>query len=155
MLKLLNVESILALQLGEQTEQHMTIMFSDRRDFSRLSEILSPTQTLAFINSFLGEMEPVISRFGGIVDKYIGDAIMAIFPTNADAGLQCAIGMLTQLERYNAGRERARYNPVQIGIGLIAGIVMLACATSPPRRSPLHQASPLAASGLVILSSVA
>lgn len=124
-LRLLNVESILDLRLGEQIEQHMTILFSDIRDFTRLSETLSPKQTFAFINSYLGEMEPIITKFGGIVDKYIGDAIMAIFPTSADAGLQGAIAMLDQLDRYNAGRERAGYPPVRIGIGLNAGIVML------------------------------
>ena len=125
LLRLLNVESILDLDLGEQTERAMTIMFSDIREFTRLSESLSPHETFSFINSYLGEMEPVISRHDGIVDKYIGDAIMAFFPSGADSGLKCAIDMLAQLESYNAGRKRAEYPPVRIGIGLNTGIVML------------------------------
>ncbi len=125
MLGLLDVQSILDLRLGDQTEKHMTVLFTDIRGFSQLSESMSPQQTFAFINSFFGEMEPVISQHGGIVDKYIGDAIMAIFPSGADAGLRCAIAMLEQLGRYNAGRVRAGYGPIDIGIGLNAGLVML------------------------------
>ena len=125
LLQLLNAQSILDLKLGEQTERSMTILFSDIRDFTRLSESMSPQQTFSFINSYLGEMEPVISAHGGIVDKYIGDAIMALFPTSADQGLLSAIAMLTQLDAYNKGRERANYPPVRIGIGLNTGIVML------------------------------
>lgn len=125
LLRLLHAESILDLALGEQTEQTMTILFSDIRDFTRLSESMSPQQTFSFINSYLGEMEPVISQRGGIVDKYIGDAIMALFPSDADQGLLSAIGMLKQLQTYNTGRERASYPPIRIGIGLNTGIVML------------------------------
>jgi hemerythrin len=125
LLRLLKVESILDLKLGEQTERQMTILFSDIRDFTHLSESMSPKQTFAFINSYLGEMEPVISRHHGIVDKYMGDAIMAIFPSSADDGLQCAIAMLAQLDLYNAGRKRAGYPPIRIGTGLNTGIVML------------------------------
>ncbi|TRZ97919.1 MAG: guanylate cyclase [Rhodocyclaceae bacterium] len=125
LLRLLNAQSILDLALGEQTEKTMTILFSDIRDFTCLSESMTPQQTFSFINSYLGEMEPVISRHGGIVDKYIGDAIMALFPSGADQGLQSAIDMLAQLEFYNVGRVRADYPPVRIGIGLNTGIVML------------------------------
>ncbi len=125
LLHLLHAKSILDLPLGEQIERKMTILFSDIRNFTHLSEALSPRETFSFINSYLGEMEPVISQHGGIIDKYIGDAIMALFPSNADAGLQSAIGMLTQLHRYNDGRVRAGYPAIGIGIGLNTGIVML------------------------------
>ena len=125
LLRLLHVESILDLELGEQTERKMTILFSDIRAFSRLSEALTPRETFSFINSYLGEMEPVIGRHGGIVDKYMGDAIMAIFPGGADEAVRCAIGMLTQLRSYNEGRRRAGYPAIEIGIGLNTGLVML------------------------------
>ncbi|MBL0209779.1 MAG: bacteriohemerythrin [Holophagaceae bacterium] len=125
LIRLLHAESILDLELGSQIEKTMTILFSDIRDFTRLSESMSPQQTFSFINSYLGEMEPVISRHGGIVDKYIGDAIMALFPSGADKGLHSAIGMLAQLQTYNEGRMRAGYSPIRIGIGLNTGIVML------------------------------
>ena len=125
LLQLLNVQSILDLELGEQTERKMTILFTDIRDFSRMSESMSPQETFAFINSFLGEMEPLISRHGGIVDKYMGDAIMALFPSDADDAVRCSIAMLAQLELYNQGRTRAGYPSIRIGIGLNTGVVML------------------------------
>lgn len=125
LLRLLNAESILDLDLGEQTEKTITILFSDIRDFTLLSESMTPPETFSFINSYLGDMEPVISHHGGIVDKYIGDAIMALFPSGADGALQSAIAMLEQLRKYNEGRERAGYPPIRIGIGLNTGIVML------------------------------
>ncbi len=124
-LKLLKANSILDISLGEQTERNMTIMFSDIRNFTPLSEQMSPRETFAFINSYLGEMEPVIGRYGGFVDKYIGDAIMAVFPNSADDGLHAAVGMLEQLAEYNRGRARAGYRDVRIGIGLNTGIVLL------------------------------
>ena len=124
-LQLLHAQSILDLKLGEHTEKKMTILFSDIRDFTRLSESISPEETFSLINSYLGEMEPVISRHGGIVDKFAGDAIMALFPINADQALECATGMLAQLNAYNAGRERAGYPSIQIGIGINTGVVMI------------------------------
>jgi hemerythrin len=125
LLQLLHAKSILDLSLGEQIERKMTILFSDIRDFTHLSEDMSPRETFSFINSYLGEMESVISQHGGIIDKYIGDAIMALFPSHADDGLKSAIDMLTQLHSYNEGRIRAGYPAIRIGIGLNTGIVML------------------------------
>lgn len=124
-LRMMDVESILDVSLGVQTERKMTILFSDIRDFARLSERLSPKETFALINSYLGEMEPVISEHGGIVDKYLGDGILAVFPVGAEKAVQCAICMLKKLEMYNLGRVRAGYVPIRIGMGLNTGVVML------------------------------
>ena len=100
-------------------------MFSDIRDFTPLSESLTPAENFEFINSYLSQMEPVISKHRGIIDKYIGDAIMALFAYGADDALNGAIAMLERLVTYNAGRLRAGYIPIQIGIGLNTGRVMI------------------------------
>lgn len=127
LLSLLHVDSALELAPGQNVEATMTILFSDIRDFTQLSERMTPGETYAFVNGYLKEMEPVISAHEGIVDKFIGDAIMALFPgaSGADAGLQGAIAMIAQLRRYNEGLASAGLAPVQIGIGLNTGIVML------------------------------
>jgi hemerythrin len=70
-------------------------------------------------------MEPMIVPFRGLIDKYIGDAIMALFPESTDDAVQGALAMLGRLEIYNKGRARAGYRPIQIGIGVNTGIVML------------------------------
>lgn len=124
-LSLLRTPSIMHVELGTHVEKEMTILFSDIRDFTALSETMTPQENFRFINSYLSEMEPVISRHDGIIDKYIGDGIMALFPKSADDALIAAIDMLSQLQVYNIGRTRAGYHPVMIGIGLNTGMVML------------------------------
>jgi hemerythrin-like metal-binding protein len=103
----------------------MTILFSDIRGFTKLSEKMSPRENFSFINSYLEHMEPVITRHNGIIDKYIGDAIMAFFPTNADDAVEAAIEMLYELAIFNEDRSRAGLVPVKIGIGLNTGFMML------------------------------
>lgn len=125
LLNLLEAKSIVDVKLGDQVERKMTIMFSDIRDFTPLSESMTPAENFEFINSYLSQMEPVISRHRGIIDKYIGDAIMALFEHGADDAVSGAIAMLERLGYYNTGRERADYAPIQIGIGLNTGVVMI------------------------------
>src|SRR5512142_791191 len=121
LLNLLEAKSIVDVKLGDQVERKLTIMFTDIRDFTPLSESMTPAENFEFINSYLSQMEPVISRHRGIIDKYIGDAIMALFEHGADDAVTGAIAMLERLNYYNAGRERAGYTPIQIGIGLNTG----------------------------------
>ncbi len=125
LLSLLKAKSIVDVKLGDQVERKMTILFSDIRDFTQLSESMTPTENFEFINSYLSQMEPVISRHHGIIDKYIGDAIMALFEKGADEALRGAIDMLERLRYYNTGRARAGYHPIHIGIGLNTGMVMI------------------------------
>jgi len=125
LLNLLEAKSIVDVKLGDQVERKMTIMFSDIRDFTPLSESMTPAENFEFINSYLSQMEPVISRHRGIIDKYIGDAIMALFEHGADDAVSGAIAMLERLDYYNAGRDRAGYAPIHIGIGLNTGVVMI------------------------------
>ncbi len=125
LLNLLEVKSIVDVKLGDQVERKMTIMFADIRDFTPLSESMSPAENFEFINSYLSQMEPVISKHRGIIDKFIGDAILALFAHGADDAVSGAIAMLERLNYYNAGRVRADYVPIQIGIGLNTGMVMI------------------------------
>lgn len=125
LLTLLDRENIVDVKLGDQVERKLTIMFSDIRNFTPLSESMTPSENFDFINSYLSQMEPVISKHRGIIDKYMGDAIMALFTHSADDALTGAIAMLKKLEHYNAGRQRAGYVPIQIGIGLNTGLVMI------------------------------
>lgn len=124
-LTLLGIEDIRKVEVGQQVERKMTILFSDIRDFTALSESMSPQENFNFLNSYLVQMEPVIAAHGGFIDKYIGDGIMALFPDSPDAALRCSLAMLARLDAYNRGRERAGYSPIKIGIGINTGIVIL------------------------------
>lgn len=124
-IRLMGKNTISNINLGDHIETTMTILFSDIRDFTSMSEEMSPEENFAFINSYLSEMGPVIAKHNGIIDKYIGDAIMALFPSNADDALNGAIEMLNQLAVYNNNRKKSGYAPVKIGIGINTGLMML------------------------------
>jgi len=124
-LQLLCRHSIVDVKLGDHVEQEMTLLFSDIRDFTALSESILPAENFRFINSYLSVMEPVVARHAGIIDKYIGDGIMALFPGSADDGVRSGIDMLYQLAAYNHGRTRAGYMPIRIGIGVNTGLVIM------------------------------
>jgi hemerythrin-like metal-binding protein len=80
----------------------MTIQFADIRGFASLSERLTPQQCFDFINAFLSFMEPAVLAQRGFIDKYIGDSVMALFPSRGDDALRAALGMLAELARFNA-----------------------------------------------------
>ena len=124
-LNLLAKESIVDVKLGDQVQQEMTILFSDIRDFTTISEQMSPAENFAFINEYLSYMEPLIQKHGGFIDKYIGDAIMALFAHSADDALKGAISMLQALKTYNQIRRGKDLAPLRIGIGLHTGLLML------------------------------
>lgn len=125
MLHLLSIDNVRAVRLGMQTERKMTILFADIRNFTGLSETMTPQENFDFLNSYLSQMEPMIVPYRGVIDKYIGDAIMALFPESSDDALRGALAMLERLEIYNRGRARAGYLPIRIGIGINTGIVMM------------------------------
>ena len=70
-------------------------------------------------------MEPIISQHHGFIDKYIGDAIMALFPTNADDAVQAAVAMQKRLAEYNLTRGSPERPVIKIGIGIHTGRLML------------------------------
>ncbi|AFY69062.1 adenylate/guanylate cyclase with GAF sensor(s) [Thalassoporum mexicanum PCC 7367] len=78
-LRFLNKDSIVEVQLGDQVQKEMSVLFADIRNFTSLSETMTPEENFHFINSFFGRMEPAIAQENGFIDKYIGDAIMALF----------------------------------------------------------------------------
>lgn len=124
-LHFLGYESILEVRLGDQIQKEMSVLFSDIRDFTALSETMTPQETFKFINTYLSRMEPVIAENNGFIDKYIGDAIMALFDGSADNSVKAGIAMLEQLNEYNATHTQPDRPLLQIGIGINTGSLML------------------------------
>ena len=124
-LKFLGKESIIDVQIGDQVQQEMTVMFSDIRSFTTLSEAMTPQENFNFINSYLSQVSPVIRQHRGFIDKYIGDAIMALFPESVNDAVQAAIAMQKQVALYNEQRQLRGEVPISIGIGLHTGNLML------------------------------
>ncbi len=124
-LHFLGYESILEVKLGDQVQKEMSVLFSDIRDFTSLSETMTPAENFQFINAYLSRMEPAITQNFGFIDKYIGDAIMALFDGSADDAVKAGIAMLEELYEYNISRNRPDCPPLQIGIGINTGSLML------------------------------
>ena len=124
-LHFLNKSSIVDVKLGDQVQLEMSVLFSDIRDFTTLSEKMTPEENFKFINSYLSCMEPAITENQGFIDKYIGDAIMALFSSEADSAVKAGISMLHRLVSYNQFRSQSGYIPIKIGIGINTGSLML------------------------------
>ncbi|MEQ9362687.1 MAG: adenylate/guanylate cyclase domain-containing protein, partial [Leptospirales bacterium] len=129
-LELLNKENIAQVELGDSTLRHMSVLFTDIRSFTAMSESMSPEESFQFLNEYLQYMEPAIQSHGGFVDKFQGDAIMALFRetsriTSADQALAAALDMRVRLEQYNAERAQRGLAPIDTGIGLNTGDMML------------------------------
>ncbi|MEI6873808.1 MAG: adenylate/guanylate cyclase domain-containing protein [Spirochaetota bacterium] len=123
----LEKRDIVDLKLGDHVKKDMTIFFSDIRAFTELSEQLTVEENFAFINSYLSRVVPIIKQNGGFIDKYIGDAIMALYPgpDGPDQALRTAIEMQGKINEYNGHRAKVGYRPISMGVGLHMGSLML------------------------------
>ena len=121
----LNKATILDVKLGDQVQQTMTIMFADIRGFTAMSEQMTPKQNFDFINALLNRIGPIIREYDGFIDKYIGDAVMALFSDEADKAVNACIAILERLAAYNTEREIDGKAPIRLGIGLHTGSLML------------------------------
>jgi two-component system sensor histidine kinase ChiS len=103
----------------------MTVQFSDIRNFTAITEKMTPKESFSFLNEFLGCVGPVVRRHNGFIDKYIGDAIMALYDESVDDALSASIEMQEEVEHFNARRSRSGLAPVAIGVGIHRGPVTL------------------------------
>jgi adenylate cyclase len=107
-----------------------TILFSDIRNFTSLSETSTPEDVVHFLNHYLDSMVDALVAHGATVDKFIGDAILAVFNVplsqadHADRAVSSALDMLKRLEDINAERRQAGNLPLEIGIGIHTGPVV-------------------------------
>jgi PAS domain S-box-containing protein len=124
-LQLLDKKSIADVRLGDQVQKEMSVLFSDIRDFTTLSESMTPQDSFKFINDYLSCMELALIENQGFIDKYIGDGIMALFSGSADDALLAGISMLQRLAEYNRNRANFGYVSIKIGIGINTGSLML------------------------------
>ena len=124
-LRLLGKESIVNVELGDQIEMNLTVLFADIRSFTALSEKMTPRENFNFLNSFLSRISPVIRRNSGFIDKYMGDGIMALFPRSPDDALHAGVELLETVRLFNRHRANSGYQPIFIGVGINCGRLML------------------------------
>ena len=125
---------------GAGESREVTILFSDIRDFTTLSETLPGPQVVAWLDEYLASMVETIFGFGGTLDKYLGDGIMAYFgaplpePDHAARAVRCALGMQDALRQLNGVREGRGDPPLRMGIGVHTGMVVVGDIGAPGRR---------------------
>lgn len=113
------------LRVGRLAE--VTCIFADIRGFTSLSEVESPQEVVAMLNTFFTAMANVIFTHEGNLDKFIGDCVMATWgppithPDDAGRALRCALEMLDEIIAMNANREAAGKKPIEVGIGINTG----------------------------------
>ncbi len=123
-MKFLGYKDIFDVKIGDGAEKTLSILFSDIRDFSSLCETMSPTDVLKFLNSFFGRIGPIVKANNGIVDKFIGDCLMAVFKSPTDA-LRAGIEIQRDLVKYNLERRIGGRKLIEVGIGICTGPVIL------------------------------
>ncbi|MEM9985007.1 MAG: adenylate/guanylate cyclase domain-containing protein, partial [Bacteroidota bacterium] len=124
-LESLGHQSVLDVQLGDQVEKEVTVLFSDIRRYTTLAEGMTPQENFNFLNAYLGRMGPIIQAHQGFVNQYYGDGIMALFMHEPADALQAATAMQQSLADYNEVRLAKGRLPLQIGIGVHTGPLMM------------------------------
>jgi adenylate cyclase len=124
-LALLKRDSIVDIELGDRVLREMPVLFADIRSYTTLSEKMTPRENIDFLNEYLARIVPVIREHGGFIDKYIGDAIMALFPGGVDDAVAAAVAMQRAVGEFNATRSASGADGIAIGIGIHVGELML------------------------------
>ncbi len=124
-LQSLGKESIVDVRLGDHVHGEMTILFSDLRAYSTLSESMVPEENFKFLNAYYKRVGPCISRNDGFVNQYYGDGIMALFLSNPANAINAGIEMQQEVATYNYERQKKNRVPIGIGVGLHTGPLMM------------------------------
>ncbi|MCS6985468.1 MAG: HAMP domain-containing protein [Leptospiraceae bacterium] len=108
----------------------VTVLFSDVRSFTTISESLTPHEVVLMLNEYLEIMTDIIIKHGGVVDKFVGDEIFAVFgapfdhPQHPLSACATALEMAEALAKHNAERRKQGKKPIEIGIGINTGEVI-------------------------------
>lgn len=105
----------------------VTVMFADIRNFTHMSEKIEPERLITFLNKFMTKMSVIIEDHYGVIDKYVGDEIMALYgaphtdPDSAKKAVETALLMLTELKKWNIERAAEGFPEITIGVGINTG----------------------------------
>lgn len=128
LLRLLDRPAITDIALGDQVEREMTVMFADIRNFTARAEALTPGECFAFVNTVFAAICPEIRGHGGVIDKFLGDGFLALFPGAADDAARAAVAIQRRLQGLTFGGA-----PVRLGVGMHTGRVMFGTVGEPER----------------------
>ena len=113
------------VKLGDQVEKVVTVLFTDIRDYTSISEQMTPEENFRFVNAYNERMGPIIRKHGGFINQYLGDAIMALFPESPENTLSAAIEMQKNIHEFNVIRKIKQLPPIKMGIGMHTGPLIM------------------------------
>ncbi len=121
----LGYKVITDVKLGDQVEKNVTVLFTDIRDYTSLSEQMTPEENFQFVSSYNERMGPIIRNNKGFINQYLGDAIMALFPESAEASLIAAIEMQRNILAFNIMQKAKNLPTIKMGIGMHTGPLVM------------------------------
>jgi class 3 adenylate cyclase len=121
----LGYKVITDVKLGDQVEKYVTVLFTDIRDYTTISEQMTPEENFQFVSSYNERMGPIIRNHKGFINQYLGDAIMALFPESAEASLNAAIEMQRNIHAFNSLQKGKNLPTVKMGIGMHTGPLIM------------------------------
>ena len=121
----LGYKLITDVKLGDQVEKNVTVLFTDIRDYTSLSEQMTPEENFQFVSSYNERMGPIIRNHNGFINQYLGDAIMALFPESAEASLTAAIDMQRNIYAFNVMQKAKNLPAIKMGIGMHTGSLIM------------------------------
>jgi adenylate cyclase len=124
-ISLLGKKTLTDVKLGDLAEKIVTVLFTDIRDFTTMSEQMTPEENFRFVSSFNERLGPIIRANNGFINQYLGDSIMAIFPGNPDNALNAAIAMQRAVHELNEERQLKHLPPIRAGIGMHTGPLIM------------------------------
>lgn len=124
-LKHLGHDDIAKVKLGESVAMDMTVLFSDIRNFTPLVELLSPQSVIELLNEYFSRLGRHISEFGGFIDSYSGDEILALFAVPAHQAVDAGISMAKSLWAFNRDSAAKGQPLLKMGIGINTGPLVL------------------------------
>lgn len=124
-LDFLSKPSLVEVNLGDHVSREMSVMFSDIRSFTTMSEQMTPQENFNFVNDYLKRVSPVIQQHDGFIVKFLGDGMMAVFPYSVDDAVRAGIAKQRAVHAFNAHNAESGQPPIHVGIGIHTGHMMV------------------------------
>ncbi len=127
-------DHILDVQLGDNRENNVTILFTDIRGYTTRTESSTPAQIFQFVKEYMGMVGPIIRKNNGIINQYLGDGIMAIFQHSPEDALKACIEMQAEINNYNHNLLERNETPIKVGMGIHSGPLIMGIIGDETRR---------------------
>lgn len=133
-------QGVESIQLGNATEEEVSVLLCDIRDFTAITESQPPSDTINWLNEFFSQMSQAIDAHSGFIDKFMGDALLAVFDrseSHATNAVQAAVTMQQQIAGFNQDRQAYQLQePLRVGVGIHTGKAAIGALGSQLRMEP-------------------